>query len=179
MSNDDIIRSWQDPEYRDSLSAEEAGAMPSHPSGLVELNDADLGVVAGGIGISWSFYQCPSLTGSCMLFTFGCCGMSMDHALSDLAVFGGVNALDNDGAIKQEEIDLMHRNLAEWREDPRLTSEELTNITRISESLRGQVSDREWNALQADVREMRETGRISDARLGELTEYVNAISTNP
>lgn len=176
---DNIIRSWQDSEYRDSLTPEEANAMPAHPSGLVELSDADLGVVSGGIGISWSLIACPSLMGSCQVFTFGCCYASMDHALSDLAVFGGVNALDNDGAIKQEEIDLMHRNIEEWRTDPRLTGEEINNISRISDSLRGQVSDREWQALQADVAEMRSTGRISDERLGELTEYVNAVGGRP
>lgn len=180
MSDQDkIIRSWQDSEYRDSLTPEEANAMPAHPSGLVELSDTDLGVVAGGRGASWSWIDCPSLMGSCMIFTFGCCYYSVDHALSDLVVFGGVEALNNDGAIKQEEIDLMRRNIDEWRVDPKLTGDEINNITQISESLRGRVSDSEWQALQADVAEIRATGMISDERLGELTEYVNAVSGRP
>jgi len=48
MSHLDIIRAWKDEEYRLSLSTAERAALPDNPAGLIELTDADLGVVAGG-----------------------------------------------------------------------------------------------------------------------------------
>ena len=38
MSHADIIRAWKDPEYRSTLSA-----TPTHPAGLIELPDPELG----------------------------------------------------------------------------------------------------------------------------------------
>jgi mersacidin/lichenicidin family type 2 lantibiotic len=48
MSTDKIIRAWEDPEYRDSLSAEELAALPGNPAGAIELTEAELGQVLGG-----------------------------------------------------------------------------------------------------------------------------------
>ena len=47
MNFDRIIRAWEDPEYRSSLSAEERAALPEHPAGAIELTDAELGAVLG------------------------------------------------------------------------------------------------------------------------------------
>ena len=41
------IRAWKDTEYRQMLSAEDAAAAHS-PAGTIELDDGDLGDVAGG-----------------------------------------------------------------------------------------------------------------------------------
>jgi mersacidin/lichenicidin family type 2 lantibiotic len=51
MSNNKIIRAWKDPAYRNSLSQAERAALPANPAGSVEISDADLGKVAGGIAI--------------------------------------------------------------------------------------------------------------------------------
>ena len=48
MTVDSIIRAWEDPEFRNSLSAEELAALPDHPAGAIELTDAELGGVMGG-----------------------------------------------------------------------------------------------------------------------------------
>lgn len=48
MSKLDIIRAWRDPDYRLSLTDAERKQLPEHPAGLVELDDIDLGGVAGG-----------------------------------------------------------------------------------------------------------------------------------
>ena len=48
MSTLDIIRAWKDEEYRLSLDETERTLLPAHPTGLVELTDADLEQVAGG-----------------------------------------------------------------------------------------------------------------------------------
>jgi mersacidin/lichenicidin family type 2 lantibiotic len=48
MGVDKIIRAWEDPEYRNSLSAEELAALPGNPAGAIELSDAELGQVLGG-----------------------------------------------------------------------------------------------------------------------------------
>ena len=43
MRNEDIIRAWKDEVYRASLDE-----IPTHPAGMVELDDEDLEAVAGG-----------------------------------------------------------------------------------------------------------------------------------
>jgi mersacidin/lichenicidin family type 2 lantibiotic len=43
-----IIRVWEDPEYRHSLSAAERANLPENPAGGIELTDAELGQVLGG-----------------------------------------------------------------------------------------------------------------------------------
>ena len=45
MSNHKIIRAWEDPEFRASLSATD---LPGNPAGAIELTDAELGQVRGG-----------------------------------------------------------------------------------------------------------------------------------
>jgi mersacidin/lichenicidin family type 2 lantibiotic len=49
MSHENTIRAWKDPAFRNSLSQADHASMPEHPSGMIELSDADLGVVAGGV----------------------------------------------------------------------------------------------------------------------------------
>ncbi len=49
MSNNKIIRAWKDPAYRNSLSQAELAALPANPAGSIEISDADLGSVAGGL----------------------------------------------------------------------------------------------------------------------------------
>ena len=48
MANQQVIRAWKDPAYRNSLSEAERAALPANPAGSVELSDAELGNVAGG-----------------------------------------------------------------------------------------------------------------------------------
>ena len=45
----DIIRAWKDEEYRLSLTEEQRALLPENPAGQLELSDADLESVAGGI----------------------------------------------------------------------------------------------------------------------------------
>ena len=47
MHDHTTVRAWKDAAYRQSLSAEDAAATQS-PAGTIELDDADLGDVAGG-----------------------------------------------------------------------------------------------------------------------------------
>ena len=47
MSIDTIIRAWEDPEYRRSLSSADLAALPASPVGAIELTDAELGEVLG------------------------------------------------------------------------------------------------------------------------------------
>ena len=49
MSHPNIIRAWKDEEYRRSLSEAERALLPSHPAGLVELTEADMGRIDGGL----------------------------------------------------------------------------------------------------------------------------------
>ena len=45
----DIIRAWKDEEYRLSLTEEQRALLPDNPAGLLELSDADLEGVQGGL----------------------------------------------------------------------------------------------------------------------------------
>jgi mersacidin/lichenicidin family type 2 lantibiotic len=47
----DIIRAWKDEEYRNSLSEEQRSQLPENPAGMVELPDADMERIAGGVEI--------------------------------------------------------------------------------------------------------------------------------
>jgi mersacidin/lichenicidin family type 2 lantibiotic len=49
MKNNHVVRAWKDQEYRQSLSAAERANLPAHPSGRIELTDADLGGASGGL----------------------------------------------------------------------------------------------------------------------------------
>jgi len=49
MSRKDTIRAWKDEDYRRGLSEAERAHLPEHPAGLIELDAADLGLVAGGM----------------------------------------------------------------------------------------------------------------------------------
>jgi mersacidin/lichenicidin family type 2 lantibiotic len=51
MSNNKIVRAWKDPVYRNSLSEAERAALPANPAGSIEISDADLGKVSGGLSI--------------------------------------------------------------------------------------------------------------------------------
>jgi mersacidin/lichenicidin family type 2 lantibiotic len=43
----DVIRAWKDPSYRAALSEAERSLIPTHPSGLVEMTDAELKEASG------------------------------------------------------------------------------------------------------------------------------------
>ena len=49
MSIMDIIRAWQDPEYRSSLSAAELAKLPANPVGAIELTEGELTEVIGAV----------------------------------------------------------------------------------------------------------------------------------
>jgi mersacidin/lichenicidin family type 2 lantibiotic len=47
MSKNEIIRAWQDEEYREGLGEAALAALPGNPAGPVELDEALLDAVAG------------------------------------------------------------------------------------------------------------------------------------
>jgi mersacidin/lichenicidin family type 2 lantibiotic len=49
MSVEKIIRAWKDAEYRLSLSEAERALLPANPAGAIELGDAELEGVTGGM----------------------------------------------------------------------------------------------------------------------------------
>jgi mersacidin/lichenicidin family type 2 lantibiotic len=73
MNKNDLIRAWKDPLYRSTLRAEELGALPAHPAGMIELQDDDLRGVGGALTTAigctahtfghWSSCGCPVTTG--------------------------------------------------------------------------------------------------------------------
>jgi|HubBroStandDraft_1064217.scaffolds.fasta_scaffold67093_2 mersacidin/lichenicidin family type 2 lantibiotic len=53
-----IIRAWKDPNYRNSLSDAERAALPPNPAGEIEIGDAALRGVVGGLSL---FTDSPEL----------------------------------------------------------------------------------------------------------------------
>lgn len=65
-----IIRAWKDAKYRASLSDEERAQIPANPAGEIELTDAELGAVSGGMR---SNSDLSSLLRTCTSGTESCC----------------------------------------------------------------------------------------------------------
>ena len=65
----DVIRSWKDPLYRSTLTAEELNQLPAHPAGILELEDEQLRSISGGAPLTTAI--------DCTEFTFAnrrmCC----------------------------------------------------------------------------------------------------------
>jgi mersacidin/lichenicidin family type 2 lantibiotic len=51
VSEEDIIRAWNDEEYRSKLTDEEKAKLPPNPAGEVELTDEELRQIQGGMGM--------------------------------------------------------------------------------------------------------------------------------
>ncbi len=51
MSSQNVVRAWKDAAYRNSLTEAERAGLPANPAGAVELSDADLGKISGGLPI--------------------------------------------------------------------------------------------------------------------------------
>jgi mersacidin/lichenicidin family type 2 lantibiotic len=49
MTTNEIVRSWKDTDFRQSLSIEQLALIPGNPAGLAELTDEELFDVEGGI----------------------------------------------------------------------------------------------------------------------------------
>jgi mersacidin/lichenicidin family type 2 lantibiotic len=49
MSVENIIRAWEDEDFRHSLSAAERAWLPEHPAGLIDLTAAELDALTGGV----------------------------------------------------------------------------------------------------------------------------------
>lgn len=47
LDNLDVIRSWKDPRYRRSLSAQQIENLPAHPAGPAMLSDVELKAASG------------------------------------------------------------------------------------------------------------------------------------
>jgi mersacidin/lichenicidin family type 2 lantibiotic len=70
MNTNTIIRAWKDEGYRQSLSSEQRSMLPANPAGAIELDDADLGEVGGGL--TKDPIWCGVLTFSSICITVGC-----------------------------------------------------------------------------------------------------------
>jgi mersacidin/lichenicidin family type 2 lantibiotic len=79
MDPKDVIRAWKDPEFRSSLDTEAQSTLPTHPSGLMNLDDADLMNVSGGTSVATMIVSCfgscdnTLFDGTCDLWSLGCC----------------------------------------------------------------------------------------------------------
>ena len=66
MSAQDTVRAWRDAEHRASLSETERAALPGHPAGSIELDDAELtGAVGAGYTHKTITDPRPSRCGQC------------------------------------------------------------------------------------------------------------------
>jgi mersacidin/lichenicidin family type 2 lantibiotic len=58
MNKVDLIRAWKDPSYRATLRADELGALPAHPAGLIELCDDELRAIGGSAAVTTTAPEC-------------------------------------------------------------------------------------------------------------------------
>ena len=65
----DVIRSWKDPRYRRSLSAQQIQKLPEHPAGPAVLSEQEL-KVASGIWNEDGFSVPGTTAPECTLYTF-------------------------------------------------------------------------------------------------------------
>jgi mersacidin/lichenicidin family type 2 lantibiotic len=68
MKTVDPIRAWKDPVYRAGLSAEEQAQLPGHPSGILNLDEEQLKLAAGGAIPRTTYRTCTEYTSRT-----GCC----------------------------------------------------------------------------------------------------------
>jgi mersacidin/lichenicidin family type 2 lantibiotic len=62
MNKADVIRTWKDPLYRSTLTAEELGQMPTHPAGILELDDVQLRAISGSAVVTTTAIDCTDFT---------------------------------------------------------------------------------------------------------------------
>jgi mersacidin/lichenicidin family type 2 lantibiotic len=83
MDREQIIKAWKDEEYRESLGEGERALLPVHPSGLIELTDAQLGAAGGEqktaelwtYGCCWYTYRIDC-SNTYYAMTLGCCAIA-------------------------------------------------------------------------------------------------------
>jgi mersacidin/lichenicidin family type 2 lantibiotic len=84
MSNQDVIRAWKDEAYRLNLSDAERSLLPQNPAGIIELSDAELGMVTGA--------------NTERLMTVGCCyGFTSDTCVCTWGCSSGQNCSGGGG----------------------------------------------------------------------------------
>lgn len=68
MRISDVIRAWEDPEYRNSLSDDERTKLPANPAGEIELTEDELSEVMGaaqsGASVGCNTKTCVSTRGN-------------------------------------------------------------------------------------------------------------------
>jgi mersacidin/lichenicidin family type 2 lantibiotic len=86
MNRDHIINSWRNEEYRESLDAQTRESLPESPVGAIDISEADLTAIFGGLDEPSDTTTFTTLTptiieytvsviegGSCRMGTNGCC----------------------------------------------------------------------------------------------------------
>lgn len=180
----DIIRAWKDPEYRESLSELEFAALPEHPAGMIELSDADLGGVVGGITpwtpsiiVALTALVCPDGTGTGTGTGEGHCECHCHcNSMAPASIFVATGVFDDDTVITQEEYDAMQETLETWLNDPTLSAEQVEDIVELTEGLQEHLPPNEWEALMHSVHVMQETGSLTSEQLEGLVEFAEEIS---
>lgn len=65
----DIVRSWKDPRYRRTLSAQQLETLPDHPAGPAVLADQEL-KIAGGLVFEEDVFVPETTALDCTFLTF-------------------------------------------------------------------------------------------------------------
>jgi mersacidin/lichenicidin family type 2 lantibiotic len=60
MTNESIVRAWKDEGYREGLSAEQRAVLPANPAGALDLSEAEMAAVNGGLPPTRWYTGCGS-----------------------------------------------------------------------------------------------------------------------
>ena len=63
----DVIRAWKDERYRASLTQEQRASLPANPVGMIDVSDAELETVVGGL----KQISSGEVTACCSLYACG------------------------------------------------------------------------------------------------------------
>ena len=73
MKKHQIIRSWRDPEYRESLTAAERELLPDHPAAAIELADEELTLAEGSKVVAQGAIPISLNTRNSAVYSYGGC----------------------------------------------------------------------------------------------------------
>lgn len=177
MPFDRLTRAWKDPEYRETLSADDLAALPEHPSGWMELTDDDLATVSGGAGTVTSSGLFCSFSAECMP---GICNFNTwicPHAVNQVnavVLLGGVRAIDADGRITPQEQSAIYQQLAQWQTNPRLTPEQVNDISRVAADLRPYLDDADREIVDRTLDGLHHNGTLTEGQLADVRTFAAA-----
>jgi mersacidin/lichenicidin family type 2 lantibiotic len=96
MGENRIIRAWKDSDYRQTLDGDALASLPESPVGTIELDDEDLGDVAGGAIVITQTTICAT-TWACVTVATIAISKNISCGACDTTLWSGTCAVSSIG----------------------------------------------------------------------------------